>query len=170
MALRAGEGRRHLVLATEATVAQHAYAAAIAALDPQAEVEELACSLFVALAEEGWTEGAVAVAAAEAYLRPIVARPTTLRPATIILGCTHFPLLTRVIRTVIGSAGTIVDSATATAKAVDKALRAQRLTTTSPARGALKLLVTDGASRFAKLGPRFLGELFGSADVELVDL
>ena len=151
-------------------MAHQAYTSAISALDPQAHVEELACSLFVALAEEGWTEGPVAAATAAEYLRPIMARSPNLKPGTIILGCTHFPLLTRVIRAAIGSGGAIVDSATATAKAVGETLRTRQLQTTSPGRGSLKLLVTDGAPRFARLGPRFLGELFGSADVELVDL
>jgi glutamate racemase len=169
-AVATGSSRRHLVLATEATAAQRAYTAAIAALDPGAEVEEVACSLFVALAEEGWTEGAVAAAAAAEYLRPVVTRPQNLRPGTIILGCTHFPLLTRVIRVELGARGIIVDSATATAKAVVESLRDHGLVSRSSGRGTLKLLVTDGAPRFARLGPRFLGELFGSADVELVDL
>jgi glutamate racemase len=169
-AIAVGANRRHLVLATEATVAQRAYTLAITALDPDAEVEEIACSLFVALAEEGWTEGSVAAAAAAEYLRPIVMRPQNSRPGTVILGCTHFPLLTRVIRTELGAAGVIVDSATATARAVVESLRDHGLARRSAGRGTLKLLVTDGAPRFARLGPRFLGELFGSADVELVDL
>jgi glutamate racemase len=169
-AVAASENHRHLVLATEATVAQRAYTRAIAELDPNAEIEELGCSLFVALAEEGWTEGSVAEAAAAEYLRPVTARSAAARPDTVILGCTHFPLLTRVIRAELGPGGTIVDSATATARAVERALRSGGLACESGRRGALKLLVTDGAPRFARLGPRFLGELFGSADVELVDL
>ncbi len=126
-AVAAGGNGRHLVLATEATVAQRAYAKAIGALDPAAHVEEVACSLFVALAEEGWTEGPVAVAAVAEYLRPVLARGSGERPGTIVLGCTHFPLLIRTIRAGLGPTGTIIDSASATARAVSESLRAAGL-------------------------------------------
>ena len=169
-AVAASRSQRHLVLATEATVAQRAYTRAIRALAPRAEVEELACSLFVALAEEGWTDGAVAEAAARAYLGPISARPAGERPDSVILGCTHFPLLAETIRAELGAAPSIVDSATATARSVAALLEREALANGSSARGDLRLLVTDGAARFARLGSRFLGEPFTPSDVELVDL
>jgi len=169
-AVAASRSQRHLVLATEATVAQRAYTRAIRALAPRAEVEELACSLFVALAEEGWTDGAVAEAAARAYLGPISARPAGERPDSVILGCTHFPLLAETIRAELGAAPSIVDSATATARSVAALLEREALANGSSARGDLRLLVTDGAARFARLGSRFLGEPFTPPDVELVDL
>jgi len=169
-AVAASESQRHLVLATEATVAQHAYTRAIRALAPRAEVEELACSLFVALAEEGWTDGAVAAAAARAYLGPIGARSASERPDSVILGCTHFPLLAETIRAELGAAPSIVDSATATARSVAALLERDALASRSAKRGELRLLVTDGAARFARLGARFLGERFAASDVELVDL
>jgi glutamate racemase len=162
--------QRHLVLATEATVSHGAYTRAIRALQPNAAVEELACSLFVALAEEGWTEGAAAAAAAKAYLGRIPERREQDRPDTVILGCTHFPLLVGVIRDTLGPSPTIVDSATATAKLVRELLARERLARAAHAPARLDLLVTDGAARFARLGPRFLGESFASSDVELVDL
>jgi glutamate racemase len=162
--------QRHLVLATEATVSHGAYRRAIKTLEPRAVVEELACSLFVALAEEGWTEGAAAAAAAKAYLGRIPERPEDDRPDTVILGCTHFPLLAEVIRDTLGPAPLIVDSATATAKLVRELLAQQKLARTASAPAGLDLLVTDGAARFARLGPRFLGEAFAASDVELVDL
>jgi glutamate racemase len=169
-AVAASAAHRHLVLATEATVAQRAYTRAIRALDAHAQVEELACSLFVALAEEGWVEGAVAAAATVAYLERVTERAAPERPDTVILGCTHFPLLRGAIREVLGPAPSIVDSATATAGAVATMLEGAGLARRSTGRGALRLLVTDGAARFARLGPRFLGEGFAAADVELVDL
>jgi glutamate racemase len=162
--------QRHLVLATEATVSQGAYTRAIKTLRPHANVEELACSLFVALAEEGWTEGAAAAAAAKAYLGRIPERREDERPDTVILGSTHFPLLAGVIRDTLGPSPTIVDSATATAKLVRELLARERLERTARAPARLDLLVTDGAARFARLGPRFLGESFAARDVELVDL
>jgi glutamate racemase len=168
-AVAASKSARHLVLATEATVAQRAYTRAIQALSPAAEVEELACSLFVALADEGWTEGAVAAAAADAYLGAVAARPRAARPDSVILGCTHFPLLAAEIRAALGPEPGIVDSATATARAVSALLERERLTRAGAAPD-LSLLVTDGAARFARLGSRFLGEPGAQGDVELGDL
>jgi glutamate racemase len=169
-AVGASRRRRHLVLATEATVAQRAYTRAIQALSPGAEVEERACSLFVALAEEGWTDGAVAAAAANAYLGDVPARPARDRPDSVILGCTHFPLLAAEIRAALGPEASIVDSAGATARAVTALLARQRLGRTADRPEELRLLVTDGAARFARLGSRFLGEPVALADVEVVDL
>jgi glutamate racemase len=169
-AVAASASQRHLVLATEATVAQRAYTRAIRALAPRAEVEELACSLFVALAEEGWTDGAVAAAAARAYLGPVVARPAGERPDSVILGCTHFPLLAETIRAELGAGPSIVDSAAATARGVAALLEREALAARAPERGSVRLLVTDGATRFARLGSRFLGEPFTPSGVEVVDL
>jgi glutamate racemase len=169
-AVAASAAQRHLVLATEATVAQRAYTRSIRALAPHAQVEELACSLFVALAEEGWTDGAVAAAAAHAYLGAVMARPDREQPDSVILGCTHFPLLADTIRAALGPVPSIVDSATATALSVAGLLDRGALATSARARGDLRLLVTDGAARFARLGSRFLGETFAVGDVEVVDL
>ena len=169
-AVAASAAQRHLVLATEATVAQRAYTRSIRALAPRAEVEELACSLFVALAEEGWTDGAVAAAAARAYLGAVVARPDRERPDTVILGCTHFPLLADTSRAALGPGPRIVDAATATARSVAALLKRDALAAHARVRGDLRLLVTDGAARFARLGSRFLGETFAVGDVEVVDL
>jgi glutamate racemase len=169
-AVAASAAQRHLVLATEATVAQRAYTRAIRSLAPRAEIEELACSLFVALAEEGWTDGAVAAAAAHAYLGAVAERPAGERFDSVILGCTHFPLLAHAIRAELGPVPSIVDSATATASGVAALLARDALAARTRARGDLRLLVTDGAARFARLGSRFLGEPFAAADVEVVDL
>ena len=169
-AVEQGEGFRHLVLATEATVAQRAYTRTILSLDPSAQVEELACSLFVALAEEGWTDGAVAESAAAAYLGAVAARAESEQPDSVILGCTHFPLLTSVIRATLGPVPRIVDSASAAASVVAKTLEDAQLLRQEVSAAQLRLLVTDGAARFARLGPRFLGESFAPSDVELVDL
>ena len=88
----------------------------------------------------------------------------------MILGCTHFPLLAAEIRAVLGPGPAIVDSANATAHAVAALLEQERLQRTAPGRADLRLIVTDGAARFARLGSRFLGEPVALADVEVVDL
>lgn len=159
-----------LVLATESTVSRHAYARAIAARLPDARIDEQACSLFVALAEEGWTDGDVPASVARTYLAPHM-KPADGPPAdTIVLGCTHFPLLENVIRLAAGPGTTIVDSATTTADAVARRLHEDGLLRSSGSTGSLTLLATDGPGRFASVGARFLGQPIDAGDVEVVDL
>jgi glutamate racemase len=170
-AVSLGRRHRHIVLATEATARRLAYTKAIQRLDPEAVVEELACSLFVALAEEGWNAGAIADAVAEEYLGAIRERAALERPATAILGCTHFPLLASSIRKALGPDIEIVDSATTTAAAVKRALEQLQLTN-SVADGSerITLIATDGPARFARVGSAFLGREFAPADIELIDI
>lgn len=156
---------RHLVLATESTTSQRAYTREITRLAPDAKVTEMACSMFVALAEEGWHEGPAARVIAEQYLAGVNAPDG---PDTLILGCTHFPLLAPVIQDVVGPELTLVDSASTTAEAVRAALSEPDLLQT--AGGQLRLLATDGAGRFARVGSQFLGEAFTAADIEVVDI
>ena len=156
------------VLATEGTVRGGAYQRAIARLNPNAHVVAQACSLFVALAEEGWTEGAIAEAIAHRYVDHLLRDDPEID--TLLLGCTHFPVLTSALSAVIGPSVTIVDSAETTATAVQKALRDHALL--NPATGSPRpiLQATDGPERFARVGSRFLGEAFDAAQVEQVDL
>lgn len=169
-AVAASRNHHHLVLATESTVKRHAYAQAIHRLTPDARVDEQACSLFVALAEEGWTEGAVAESVARRYLTPLMTRADGDIPDTVVLGCTHFPLLEGPIRAALGPGATIVDSATTTAEAVAERLTALGLLASTAGNGTLTLLATDGPDRFAAVGSRFLGQVIQPGDVEVVDL
>ncbi len=169
-AVALSHAHRHLVLATESTAARRAYTRAIHALDPVAKVEELGCSVFVALAEEGWSNGPVAAAAAAAYLGSVPERPAAERPDTAILGCTHFPLLREAIATVLGPDITIVDSASTTADAVVARLDELGLRKASAATGSLQLVATDSPARFATVGSAFLGERFTADDIELTDI
>lgn len=169
-AVAASRRQQHLVLATESTVRRHAYARAIHALAPGARVEEVACSLLVSLAEEGWTDGPIAESIARTYLGPVLERPAEEQPDTVVLGCTHFPLLEGAIRAAIGAGPAIVDSASTTADAVAHYLDASHLRRTSSAPATRTLLATDGADRFARVGGRFLGETLAAGDVEIVDL
>jgi glutamate racemase len=158
------------VLATESTVKRHAYAQAIRRASPGARVDELACSLFVALAEEGWTDGRIPEAVAREYLAPLMRASDGTGPDTVVLGCTHFPLLEGPIRTALGPEATIVDSATTTAEAVARRLAELDGRTSNPGTGRLTLLATDGPDRFATVGSRFLGQPIAAGDVEVVDL
>ncbi|MGB5354580.1 MAG: glutamate racemase [Woeseia sp.] len=160
---------RHLVLATEATVRLHAYRDAVAALDADARVDELACELLVALAEEGWTDDDIAIAAVRRYLEPYFANGS-FKPQSLILGCTHFPLLRNAVRAVVGNAVSIVDSADTTAQVVTALLRDRQLAAQPGGIGGLTLLATDGASRFARVGGFFLGQDLSASDIRLTDL
>ena len=159
-----------LVLATEATVQGHAYSHALHALRPDAVVEEIPCSLFVALAEEGWTDGPIADAVAETYLGGARHHPRGTRPDCAILGCTHFPLLAGPIRRAVGDGLAIVDSATTTADAVRTALDDAGLARPARHTASLHLMATDNAARFARVGAAFLGTEIEAKDVELVDV
>ncbi len=167
-AVAARPGGRHLVLATEATVRYGAYREAILRRDDQAEVRELACELMVSLAEEGWTEGSIAEAIIRRYLEPLEA--LAFEPDSIILGCTHFPLLRPAIRRVVAEEAAIVDSASTTASVAAAMLADLELFNERAGPGQLRLMATDGASRFARVGGRFIGEDLDASDIELVDL
>jgi glutamate racemase len=172
-AVEACPAGRHLVLATEATVNLHAYGDAIRLLDDGAEVSELPCELLVALAEEGWTTGEIAEGIVRQYLRPLFAGEQAFGPDSIILGCTHFPILRPAIRAVAGAGVKIIDSAGTTAAAVAELLTSHGLLRDhayGKEPGRLVLLATDGARRFARVGGAFLGTALVAADVQIVDL
>jgi len=157
---------KHLVMATEATVRLGAYSKAITSLDPHAQVREQACEMMVSLAEEGWSDGEIARSIVRRYLDAA----DGYDPDTIILGCTHFPLLKDTIRDVADPNVVLVDSASTTADVVSAALESQAAKRASEAAGWLRLLATDGATRFARVGGQFLGRDLSYDDVELVDL
>lgn len=167
-AVAASPGGKHLVLATEATVQLGAYRQAIAALDPGARVGELACEMLVSLAEEGWNGGAIAEAIVRRYLDEAGAAANELD--TVILGCTHFPLLRQTFAKVLDGSVAIVDSASTTAAAAKELLGKLEILNDQQREGELRLLATDGATRFARVGGQFLGEPLTWEDVTLVDL
>lgn len=157
-----------VVIATEGTVRGGAYERAIRALRPSARVDSLACPLFVALAEEGLCSGAVPEAVARHYLeRPFGSAAGTAD--TLLLGCTHFPVLAGAIQARVGPGVTLVDSARATAQATRRALERLRLAR-SGGGGRVRLLATDGPERFARVGSGFFGAPIDVSQVELVDL
>ncbi len=168
-AVRARPGGTHLVLATEATVRLGAYRLAIGKLDGSASVHELACELMVSLAEEGWTNGAIADAIVRRYLDSVEVAASSID--SIILGCTHFPLLKDTIARAVSADVSIVDSASTTAAHASKMLASLSLANLGAHAGSLRFLATDGAARFARVGRMFLGDDALTADaVEIVDL
>jgi glutamate racemase len=165
-ALAASERRRIGVIGTLATVASGAYGRAIAALAPDARVTTLACPLLVPLAEEGWTDDDIARAVAHRYLARLFEQDPGID--TLVLGCTHYPLLAAVLghtaRDLAGRVIAVVDSATAMATAA----RARLGQDPRPhGQGGLHCFATD-TSRLEELAPRFLGEPLAS--FSLVDL
>jgi len=165
-AVTARAGGKHLVMATEATVRLGAYSKAIQSLDPQADVREQACEMLVSLAEEGWSDGTIARAIVQRYLDEADGHD----PDTIILGCTHFPLLKETIGEVADPGVILVDSASTTADVVSTVLESDNAVRAAAGPGTLRLLATDGATRFARVGGQFLGRNLSFHDVELVDL
>lgn len=143
------------MIATEGTVQGGAYQRAISQLRFEVRIVARACPLFVALAEEGWTEGAIVESIAHRYLDDIFL-PGAGRPDTLVLGCTHFPVLKDALARVVGDDVRIVDSALTTAEAVHELLLARGLETDEPA-ARLEMLATDGAQRFARVGGVFAG-------------
>jgi glutamate racemase len=161
---RAGEKRISApigVIATEATVQSHAYARAIAKIDAAVKVIERACPLFVPLAEEGWAETDVARTVAAHYFRDL----KQAEISTLVLGCTHYPILRGVISEIVGKAVRLIDSGEATAREVESVLVAKGLARASEAVARERKLcddldhfyVTDAAERFAGVAERFLG-------------
>jgi glutamate racemase len=161
-AIEATKGRVG-VIATEGTVRSRAYSAAIGRLDSAVEVREEACPLFVPLAEEGWARTRVALEVAEVYLRPLIDWGVD----TLVLGCTHYPILRSTIREVVGDDVRIVDSAETTARAVATILEG-RLRTSPSADPRYRFLVTDAAERFRRIAGEFLDHEVDH--LELVDL
>jgi glutamate racemase len=156
---------RIAVLATEGTVKGGAYERAIHALRPDAHITQIACQIFVALAEEGWSEGEAVDAVTTRYLAHLDARVDT-----VVLGCTHFPLLAGAISKQLGGTRRVVDSAATTARATQAELAARGLATSGARAGELTLMATDSPERFARVGARFLGSSIAARMVEIIDL
>jgi len=151
------------VIATEGTVKSRAYTRAIHAIDHRVDVIEQACPLFVALAEEGWAGTNVAREVAEIYLAPLM----NAKIDTLVLGCTHYPILRATIARVTGPGVAIVDSAETTAHAVEAAIRESSLRADDPA-PKYQFLVTDAAERFLRIAGEFLDHSVDHLD--LVDI
>ena len=150
------------IIATEATVQSGAYAKAIARINPLVEVIERACPLFVPLAEEGWAETDVARAVAEQYLADLKGKEL----GTLVLGCTHYPILRDLIGEIIGAEVPLIDSGDAAAREVQTLLESSELASVMPEQDIRErqlcddldhFYVTDAAERFAKVAERFLG-------------
>ncbi len=152
------------VIGTSATIQSSAYAKAIKRINRDIEVVTRACPLFVPLAEEGWVDNEVARLTAKTYLCGLKDEGVD----TLVLGCTHYPLLKGVIAETLGDRVQLVDSAEETARTVAETLMMHDLLRPSSEKGNHHYFVTDVPAGFIKVGNRFLGGQLG--DVYQVNL
>lgn len=142
------------VIATHATVQSKAYEKAIKKLNRSVRVFSSACSLFVPLVEEGWLDGEITDAIIRHYLKPF----EKLKVDTLILGCTHYPLLKSRIEKALNHGVQLVDSAKPTVEKLSSLLEADGLRYPFKRRGSLQIYVSDMPRNFKAVGQRFLGE------------
>ncbi len=179
-ACRATRSGHIAVIATSGTIRSRAYERAILNRMPDARISTLACPLFVPMAEDGLLEGPLAEGIAARYLDPIFrdAREQGLDvPDTLVLACTHFPLLRNAIAHVAGDNVTLVDSAGNTAREVRKNLQEKHLARSAGPNvgmplcpGSVRFLTTDDVPRFTRMGELFLGISIAPCTVEKVEL
>lgn len=152
------------VIGTRATIKSGSYNQAIGRLNPGLRVIAKPCPLFVALAEEGWTQGKAVRLVAHEYLDPLKREGVD----TLVLGCTHYPLLRGVIGEVMGDEVKLVDSAKETSKELKSLLEEEGLLNSQKEGGNYRFLVTDNPDAFLEVGGKFLkGKLTGAELVEI---
>ncbi len=164
-AARASREGRIGVIGTRATISSRAYNEVIHSHRPDALVFEQACPLFVPLVEEGWTDEEVTRLAAERYLGPLLEQQID----TLVLACTHYPLLKPLLARVVGEDVCLIDSAEATAAALEQLLVSESLANTAGSSAAALYYVTDEAARFDLLARRLLGEEVDHLEIVSVD-
>jgi glutamate racemase len=152
-AVKATVSKKIGVIGTEATVRSNAYRRAIKSIDETIEVFGTACPLFVPLVEEGWTEGNIARLIVERYLKEFKGSGVD----TLVLGCTHYPLLKRVIAEVMGSIF-LIDSAIETSKVVAEVLAFSGKLRNFSSAPLMEFFVTDSPEKFVMVGERFLND------------
>jgi len=156
-AAAATSNRRVGVIGTEGTISSNAYPNAIRQLDSAVDVISQACPLFVPLAEEGWTDHKATGLIAMEYLFPLKRE----RIDTLVLGCTHYPILSDVISGVFDGKVTLIDSGEATALEVGRILDEHQIRNTSKAKPHVRFFVSDIPKKFTEIGERFLGRTLG---------
>ncbi len=157
-AAKATRTKRIGVIGTEGTIASGSYTEAIKAIDPELKVMGKPCPLFVALAEEGYIDRPATKLIVEDYLGSMKGKGID----TLVLGCTHYPLLKNVIGEVLGPDVTIIDSAVSTAQAVKQLLVEAGEFRAGEQPGKHRFYVSDTPGKFARVGELFLGRPIGT--------
>jgi len=153
-ALKATKSGNIGIIGTESTVSNKAYSKTLLSLNPEVKVTEKACPLFVPLAEEGWTNHKATKLIAEEYL-------TGLKESgidTLILGCTHYPILKNIIQEIVGKNVTLIDSGSAASSEVENYLNGRGIKNTSNDLGFHEYYVSDVPKKFKTIAERFLGK------------
>lgn len=163
-AARLSGNKRIGVIGTVGTIASSSYQRELKKFNGSFRIYAKPCPLFVFLAEEGYIDKPAARLIAKDYLAEIKAKKID----TLVLGCTHYPLLKKVIGNVMGSKVTLVDSAEQTAAAIKDTLSRLKLDNPSNKIGKRRFYVSDSPEKFKKLGERFLGQRIGK--VNLIDI
>ncbi|MEE8417386.1 MAG: glutamate racemase [candidate division Zixibacteria bacterium] len=158
------KSKRIGVIGTQGTIESSSYQRALRSLNSTFKIYSKACPLLVALAEEGYVNKPAARMIATDYLREMKRRKID----TLVLGCTHYPLLKRTIRQVMGTAVELIDSAEETTRALKAALLKLGLLNEGRRTGKKRFYVSDSPEKFKKIGERFLRRRIGK--VELVDI
>ena len=148
------------VIGTLGTITSNAYANALRQADPSIQAFGQACPLFVPLAEEGWIDHKATELIAKEYLFPL----TLEKIDTLILGCTHYPLLKSVIAKVLHNSVQLIDSGEATALSVKNLLAKESLLNASPMKPNVQFFVSDVPHKFSEVGERFLGQKLGKVN------
>jgi glutamate racemase len=152
------------VIGTLGTISSGAYEKAIHEIDPQKKVYSVACPLFVALAEEGYINKKATYLITQEYLKPLIKRKVD----TLVLGCTHYPLLKNVISKIMGKEVKLIDSAEATAMEVKKVLSQKGLLKKTHKTSFRRFYVSDVPDRFVGVGERFLKDKI--SEVKRIDI
>jgi glutamate racemase len=152
-AVRASKSKRIGVVGTAGTIKSHAYEKELRKLLPEAQITEQACGLFVPLVEEGWLDTEPTRAIARNYLAPVVAAEVD----TLVLGCTHYPLIKTVIGNIVGRDVRLIDSAHETARETGIVLAANGIDNTETNTARYRFIASDAPDTFLSLGQRFLG-------------
>ncbi len=152
-AVRGAHGGAIGVIGTAGTIASGAYERAIRALAPDIRIAARACPLFVPLVEEGWLDTEATRLIAGEYLAPMTAE----RVDTLVLGCTHYPLLKPLLSRIMGPHVRLIDSAEETAAETARVLNERGLRAPAESRGEHRFVASDAAEQFLRMGQRFLG-------------
>ena len=156
-AVKTTKKKRVGIIGTVGTIASNAYTNAIRQLDDSVSVFGQACPLFVSLAEEGWINHKATEMIVKEYLFPLKLQKID----TLVLGCTHYPILKDVIKTFFEGSAELVDSGEAAATEVEEVLDASNLRNPSTDKANVQFYVSDIPYKFSEVGERFLGQKLG---------
>jgi len=162
-ALRSTKNKKVGIIGTAATIRSNAYKTLICEADSEIEVFSKPCPLFVPLVEEGWTENEIAKLTAERYLQELINKGID----SLVLGCTHYPLLKRCIGETVGEHIKLVDPAKATARRVESFLKSNQLLNGNEQEGQRLFYVSDSTDKFGFICQKALNQ---SYEPEIIDI